>query len=245
MATRRRRTSRRRRSRRSMRRGFISRRFRVPRMWNSGMNFKQLSFRKAPTSGIFSTAQKVRLKYCSFFNGVNTSGVPQIFRGNSLNDPDFSGVGHQPMGYDQLASVFNRYMVHSCSIRVTLQAASAGGAGNVYLIVYPTKTSAAISATSLNNLLENPTSRWKLCNSTSGGSPETVRHFTSTSSIMGFPSWSTLNQALVGTDPINQYFWNVYAYNIAGDPLVTQSVQYVVELTYFCTFFEPIELLGS
>lgn len=45
--------------------------------------------------------------------------VTQVFRANSLFDPDYSGVGHQPMGFDQYAALYAHYCVHSCRIKCT------------------------------------------------------------------------------------------------------------------------------
>lgn len=43
-----------------------------------------------------------------------------VFRGNSLYDPDETGVGVQPYGYDQLTAIFDyKYRVYASKIRVT------------------------------------------------------------------------------------------------------------------------------
>lgn len=41
-----------------------------------------------------------------------------IFNLNSLYDPDRTGAGHQPYGYDPLSNLYNRYRVISCGWRV-------------------------------------------------------------------------------------------------------------------------------
>lgn len=54
------------------------------------------------------------MKYSEAFN--LTSLAPQVTMNlNSIYDPNRSGVGHQPMGFDQLATLYNRYRVISCS----------------------------------------------------------------------------------------------------------------------------------
>jgi hypothetical protein len=57
---------------------------------------------------------------------VLTNGVAPnqatVFRCNDLYDPDQSGVGHQPRGFDQLlaaAGPYTRFVVHSCDVRAT------------------------------------------------------------------------------------------------------------------------------
>jgi len=48
---------------------------------------------------------------------INTYGAESVFRLNSLFDPDFTGVGHQPYGFDQLSGLYAKYKV----LRVTFR----------------------------------------------------------------------------------------------------------------------------
>lgn len=63
-----------------------------------------------------------KLQYAQTFDGttnaVNTWGTDQIFRLNSLYDPDETGVGHQPYGFDQLALLYRRYKVSAVLVEI-------------------------------------------------------------------------------------------------------------------------------
>lgn len=41
-----------------------------------------------------------------------------VFRGNSVYDPDYTGLGVQPYGYDQMSAIYNRYYVYASKIKV-------------------------------------------------------------------------------------------------------------------------------
>jgi len=61
------------------------------------------------------------LSYCDYFslNPVVGNPATYIFSANGLFDPNITGVGHQPRGYDQLKSLFDHYTVTGSTIKVT------------------------------------------------------------------------------------------------------------------------------
>ena len=44
------------------------------------------------------------------------AGTEQILQLNNLFDPDLSGGTHQPYGYDQMAAIYGRYVVHAVTV---------------------------------------------------------------------------------------------------------------------------------
>lgn len=64
----------------------------------------------------FPNRYAAKLKYTAFVTLDMSSitsgvGVQHRFRANSLFDPDFDGLGRQPRGFDQLASIYDHYTV--------------------------------------------------------------------------------------------------------------------------------------
>ena len=51
------------------------------------------------------------------------SGLPVtlVFSANGMYDPDITGVGHQPSGFDQIGEFFGHYTVLSSKIKVTFK----------------------------------------------------------------------------------------------------------------------------
>jgi len=72
-----------------------------------------LSFESVPWMPLFPATVVKQLRYSSNFSLNSTSGVPAwyVFRANDLFDPDFSGTGHQPMGFDQMMVFYNHFCV--------------------------------------------------------------------------------------------------------------------------------------
>lgn len=76
---------------------------------------------------VIATSTICRLKYAETFSPAITAGVPYwyFFNLNSPFDPNRTGVGHQPYGFDTLATIYNRYRVYKVSYSV--EVLSTGG----------------------------------------------------------------------------------------------------------------------
>lgn len=68
----------------------------------------------------------------TFVLTTGTAGVlstEQAMRLNSLYDPNYTGAGHQPYGFDQLVGFYGSYLVHA--VKVKIMACSVGGSAEV------------------------------------------------------------------------------------------------------------------
>lgn len=68
--------------------------------------------------GIAAT-RYVKLTYNTTINLQNGAGThaAHFFKCNSIFDPDDTGLGHQPLGHDQWAELYKKYLVTSCSMK--------------------------------------------------------------------------------------------------------------------------------
>ena len=70
-------------------------------------------------TGIVPDKRRVRMRYFFQFTlDISTVGNDYNFRANGCIDPDVTGTGHQPRGFDQYATLYDRYVVTSSKIRV-------------------------------------------------------------------------------------------------------------------------------
>jgi len=96
-----------RRSKMSKPRKYTKRNYRKKR--SSGNTTRQIAF---PTNKI------VKMRYCETVNIDLTLGTAQyIFSANNLHDPNHTGTGHQPLGYDQWPTWYNHYVVLGSKIK--------------------------------------------------------------------------------------------------------------------------------
>lgn len=89
--------------------------------------------KKAKTKGGYSLVKAVKpsidgrnynrkaLTYCelgtTLDGGAGTAGT-YVFSANGLYDPNITGVGHQPTGFDQLMAIYGSYTVTKATIKV-------------------------------------------------------------------------------------------------------------------------------
>lgn len=92
------------------------------------------------------------------------------FRLNSLFDPNLSGIGHQPRGYDELMAIFEKYTVVNAKITATfLQDTTVPSIVGIRLADGTTSL-----ITDKKTAVENGGCRWKYMGSANGGQTRTT-----------------------------------------------------------------------
>ncbi len=182
----------------------------------------------------------VTLKYIdyTYINpGLGSVGYA-VFRANSLYDPDFTGVGHQPLGFDQLAVLYNHYVVNSARIKV--QVHSAAGA------THPTAFGIL-----LNDDNTPPGSNWTTLAESHNGVYKVIGQGTTTGTLPSLtldyscrkffgvkdPTDSAQVSA-VTTNPTDGAYFIVWLADTPQGTVDLPAVDLVVEIDYNCVFTE-------
>lgn len=103
-----------------------------------------------PQINFLPSTRKVTLRYAQKFSIVSNvaQASTHIFRANDMYDPDFSGVGHQPRGFDQLMAMYDHFTV--VGAKITIMTAQPGTSAIVGISLQDDAT----STTDPENLLE-------------------------------------------------------------------------------------------
>ncbi len=171
-----------------------------------------------------------------------TTGV-HVFSANSLYDPDKTGVGHQPLGFDELVGImYDHYTVIGAQIRVifwnsdTVFAQQAGitvqdnaspsadprmyveNSGNVYTLLAPHDT---------------------------GSSIKTLTSHVNVGKFLGRPHPLSEDDLRgdVGNDPTEQVYFHVWACPLGG--VDASPVSFTVQIDYIAILTEPKKLTLS
>ena len=153
-----------------------------------------------------------------------------VYRGNSLNDPDLTGGGHQPMGHDQWAAFYRRYRVLACYIEYTPAADTDGVVFSTGII--PMNTSTLLST--IQQYEESAYNVSKAFGNTNATGVTKVSVYQSTDKQRGMPYNGTrMNgelSALMNGNPIDQWYFHVFAH--ADDGSTTWTVAGTIKITY-------------
>lgn len=98
-----------------------------------------------------------KMKYSEQFITDATTGMYR-FNLNSIYDPNQSGVGHQPYGFDTLATLYNRYRVIACGWRIQVNWQTNQTAQPVLVGAIPANE--VLTFNSLSELRENPRAKY-------------------------------------------------------------------------------------
>ena len=159
---------------------------------------------------------------------------------NSIFDPNRTGVGHQPYGFDTLATLYNRYRVISCGYRISTYTNSGGAVVNLGAI----PANEELTFNTFSELRENP--RAKYIHQSTGGEIVYLTGKTYIPSLVGRTKAQYMAddryQAQVNGNPNELAVLNIVSVPGGGDTPTAASFQIVME--YTVEFFD-IKHLGQ
>lgn len=218
---------------------------RAPRRRGYASRKSRAMVRKAPmyrrpklVSSGFPEVKYCKLKYCTVLNMPAGGGAfgTHHFRTNSLFDPDYTAVGHQPYGFDNWAAVYSKYEVLSSYITVRFVGTQASPSTIVGVEVLndfdPSLT--------LDLVRERPSSYTKVL------TPQFPTKITRRWSFRrNAPRSSEFeNTATVITDPANSDYFRIFVASTDGSSLAA-SVNAVITINYVAKFWERQNLFTS
>lgn len=182
------------------------------------------------------------LRYAGQFSinsPVGTAGG-YVFSANGLYDPDISGTGHQPYGFDQMMAMYNHYEVLSSCIRVT--AFNTLETVGFFIGIKVDDNSTSTGDAEL--ILEQPYWNAKPILSNQGARAIQVYNQFDAKKFFGDKSGDRATWGDVAANPQDQAY-----YIIAAVPITAlfdlPSIPFVAEIEYKVKFHEPKELPKS
>jgi len=191
---------------------------------------------------IFPARRTVKLRYSDYATLSSASGVvaAYVFTANGLYDPNRTGTGHQPMGFDQMCLSYEHFCVVSSRITVTFRNTTSS-TPTVAIAVSPSTT----NLTSIPQLIESGALQMTVLEyKGADGSCQTLQVAMRTTQFHGVvdalddPSL----QGSAAADPVEGSYYILYLWDTLG---VSGSCSADVVIEYTAIFTEPRQLTES
>lgn len=213
--------------------------------------------------GNFPQTKTVALRYVQTFalNGGAGATAVQVFRGNSVNDPDYTGAGHQPMFSDNYAAIYGSYRVNYATIKLMALSTHIVNVATVYDINGTTTSNPQYYAaneracrifilrddapgdytTSLDTLIEEGSRnfRWKYCPQTTSGTIPSVKMSVTPHKLLNLAKNDDTLKAVVGVNPASPVYFVCGVEGLGGSN--PDSMEFQAIITYNVTYSNLIK----
>lgn len=222
------------------RRNYRRRRYNKSSVTTGSASSKIIKTNNSPLGQSF----KATLPY--FENSINLdptlAGVGWYnFSANGLYDPNITGTGHQPLGFDQMMLMYDHYTVIGAKITVTFI-----NIDGTYPMIVGIKVADDVQSSSdLTQIIENGN-----CNYTTVGSYKTDQSIVTLTKKIGIkkffkkPITDDNYSGSVNANPAEQVYFSIFCAN-TSDTYDGSGVRLNVRLDYITLFREPKLLAKS
>jgi len=193
---------------------------------------------------LFPAKAVKRLRYSTNCQLASTAGAvtTQVYAMNGLFDPDITGTGHQPMGFDEMMLYFNHYCVMSCRIQCIFK-----GISSTKLTVCIRQDGAATPITTIDRIVELGGAVYDYLEiTTTAGATKRLDMSASVARLQGISRRAlTADPSLQGTNaanPAELSYFHVAVWDAAAQ---TGSVNVDVVLDFLAVFTEPRDATES
>lgn len=187
----------------------------------------------------------VRMRYASTFSlnpGAAGVAATQVFSCNGCYDPDITGVGHQPLGFDQLLGLYKYYVVPKSQITAKFQSRNSSTYGCVVGVTIFDTTS---TMTDINDLLEFDKTKHNMLDFSASAAHSTVSNYYNQRYSAGTKDLSgdDVLAGSVSSNPAKQYYFHCFAAPVQAVDADTLDCYAVID--YEVMLYEPIQIVSS
>ncbi|AXH76623.1 MAG: capsid protein [Circoviridae sp.] len=191
------------------------------------------------------TQRLARLVYVNNTEATSNLGVISVlkYRANSVFDPDQTGVGHQPFGFDTWATLYNHYVVLGAKITVKAINSIPDGASPAYIGCYLSDDTDISNYPNAYQLMEAGKGSYRLVNPGNNrpiafGSRFSAKKFFNVTDVKD----NARLAAAVTANPLEGAIFNVWYQTGNGS---TATMYLSVRLEYIVSFGEPRDVNTS
>lgn len=186
----------------------------------------------------FPARMRAVLRYSETFTLNPAAGgtAHSLWRCGSINDPNYTGIGHQPYGHDTYAGIYNHYTVLKSNIKITcITNTTSASAGAIFGITMTDDPS--VSGT-FDTVREVKPTKFAALNQSSDPHCMTMQY--DAKRVFG-PSYASTQNALMAANPADDHFYDVWLQSsVSGEDVPRHA--FIACIEYYCEFSELKDL---
>jgi len=200
-----------------------------------------------PNVNAFPQTLTTTLRYCDQYTLSSVSGAAASwsFRMNSVYDPDLTGTGHQPLYYDQITPVYQRYRV--LFSKLTVQFLPLSDDTDITttgpFIVGVTGNSNGTFSTGIATMCEQNNSQTKLMARDKSAQPTTLTLTYTPKKELGIDAMDDTVSADVAGNPSQPFYGAIFAADVNAGGTTTVTAKVTIE--FRVQFYEQKFISGS
>lgn len=199
-----------------------------------------VSKRRIPLGRSLRTTHRYMEQNITVNPGVGGLAAEYFFSANGLYDPNVTGVGHQPLGFDNITAFFDHYVVTKAMIRATFHNTDTTNMQTVGIRIADDSTALASGA----EIIENGNVNYATLTPMGGSKDLTMLSMeVEPLSWLGRSKNSTDVKGTSAANPSEQVMFGVFGFNTTGTD--TGAVHVWVDIFYEALWIEPRELALS
>lgn len=179
------------------------------------------------------------LRYTSYFNidPIAAGTVAYYLRCNSAYDPDYTGVGGQPRGFDQYAALYNQYTVNRNTLKMWPAIPTTAATGQLFLGVSILPEVAGLPT--IDSCADRPFTTFKICNQQCSAKENQLTMVWDRKKRFPREDTAAALSSQINASPAEQEFFEFWAYS-AYSPLVANPTDITMqfEMTLDIEFYE-------
>jgi len=187
----------------------------------------------------FPSQIKCIMRYSEVISNNPAAGLVghYLFRCNSIYDPNYTGIGHQPYGHDQYQLIYNQYQVLESVITMT-------PISNVAGVFGISQTDDASVNGNYDTVREIKGTQFTIMNGNNNQNNSIVAYYKDSDSFPEGASDPTTRAAAFGANPTEVQYFDCWYEGIdaSADPV---ACNFLFTITYTCVCYELKDLDGS
>lgn len=198
-------------------------------------------YKRRVTSGPWPFSKLVKLRYadkCTLVTDSVTGTNEYVFRANDLYDPDYTGTGHQPRGFDQYMLMYKKFVV--LGSKITARFTNLGGATNGDAMVGISVATDAATVIDIIDEMEARKSKFKILTGNNDVATTITNFYSHKTWIKSKPLTDDTVHGTASASCPNHIYFKVFARAIDTILSNTNYPTALVNIDYTAIVFDPI-----